>query len=151
MEKYIDVKSLMLLKEIAKANCLGLFIGINKDMKSEAEYPQYRFANKPDISAVVDNFIKEHGIDDRSLDGDIWNDFDREKFWDCDKNKTIFTRNYSIVSKIIEAGYGANLVSVERDFSNRKKLFIFIKNDEILKIKIEQDKISRDNWLAKQT
>lgn len=150
MGKYIFVKSLALLKALSEAKCLGLLISINEDEKSEKGYPDFKFANIPDVAAIVEKFNEDHGKDDKSLDGDSWDNFDKDNFWNYKKEDTIRTSNYTVASKIIEAGYGANLLNIFKDYNTNRKLFIFRKTEDILKIKSEQDKINRDNWLAKQ-
>jgi hypothetical protein len=150
MGKYIFVKSLALLMVLSEAKCLGLFVAVSKDEKSEKALPDYKFANKPDVAAIIEEFIKENGTDDKALDGNRWDNFDKDNFWNYKKDDTIATSNYTVISKIIEAGYGANLLNIFKDNNTNRKLFVFRKNDEIMKIKSEQDKINRDNWLARQ-
>ena len=145
MNEYVYIKSLALLKELSKANCLGLLIGINKDVDSEEGFPEFKFVAKSDVLDVIDKWISENGADDRSLDEDNW------KYYNNDTQETIATRNYIVASKIIEAGYGSCLINIVKDTVNRKKLFIFSKNDAIAEIKAKQDAINRDIWLSKQS
>lgn len=137
----VNVHSIELLKKLCEAKCLGLLMNINH---TDFEYPYFNFAGKPDVLKVIGEFKNEH-IDDRSIDDPAcWKLYEKP----YQGEKLIYTRNYSVVTDVIEKGFGAMLRSV--DIQENRKVFAFVYTREIRNIKLKWDAISKANWLEKQ-
>lgn len=133
----IEVKSLKLVKEIAENKGIVYLTHIKKDSDDPIERPIYCFQSRDNVKESVAAFFNTYGADDRSMDN--WEGFNAQEFYRPTNDDTIITRNIYVVNKIIHASYGLNLCDVFKEPKGYKTAFRFIKNDEILKIKVDGD------------
>lgn len=150
-EKYkiVKVHSLKLLKKIADAKEIGLLLFIDKDNYSPEQRPVYKFTGKPSVVKIIDDFVKEYGKNDSSVDEpELWKDFNPEAFYDVDNQQVIVTRNYDVAESVVQVGLGTKLCKVSRD-RHGKRCFVFLYDDTIKQLKDEQDAVTRALWEEK--
>lgn len=143
--KTIEVRSQTILEEINKNKCMGLLNKVIKDETDDKHRPIYVFKYADDLKKVIDQFVFDTALGERSLDGDKWNNFNADSFYGASKENTIITRSYRIVNDIFRAGYAANLCASFYDKGN-KRGFVFLANDEIRDIKTAGDQESKRRY-----
>ncbi|MDU7337931.1 MAG: hypothetical protein E7L17_07450 [Clostridium sp.] len=168
--KTMEVKSLTVLEEISKNKCMGLLNKIIKDETDNLHRPIYVFKYANNLNEVIGKFgvntnqnevfttsvvrcVSDSSttcfnFDDRSMDGDRWDNFDANSFYGAEKENTVITRNYRIVNDIFEAGYAGNLCGSFYG-KDKKRGFVFIANDEIRAIKAKGDAESKAHYEGK--
>lgn len=143
--KFIEVHSQKLLKVLNGNKCIGLLkkVVLCKDGK-----PLYLFSSKADVADIVAKFEMENGTDNVSIDNsEVWKDYS-ESFFDG-KQKVYCVTNYRAVNRIIESGLGIYLIGTFWNAERKKRVFVFVFNDEIFKINQEEKENSRQAYAAK--
>lgn len=146
--KTIEVKSLIVLEEISKNKCMGLLNKVIRDETDDKHRPIYVFKYADNLMEVINRFMYDPALGERSLDGDRWDSFNTDAFYGANKENIVITRNYRIINDIFEAGYAGNLCASFYGKDN-KRGFVFIANDEIREIKAKGDAESKAMYEAK--
>ncbi|MCI1966583.1 MAG: hypothetical protein LKJ17_10705 [Oscillospiraceae bacterium] len=144
-EKLIPVHSQKLLKVLNDNKCIGLLkkVVVCKDGK-----PLYLFSPKIDVADIVTKFETEYGQDNIALDNkEVWENYSEQFF---NKGQKLYSvTNYNAVNRIIENGYGIYLIGTYWNAKRKKKIYVFVYNNEIIKINEDQKEKSRKEYAEK--
>lgn len=142
---FIDVRSILLLKELKNAYLLNYLTIVKKEEIDGKLYPFWLFKNVPEVRNVCNKFIEKYGEDSRNIDKDLWDKYDPELL---KSGKFLKTHGYAVIKRAIDEG---NLIFylLFADDEDGRKRFKFAECERLQEIKREEAIKSELSYSAK--